>query len=61
MRPLALTVVGGLLTAMLLTLYLVPCLYLVVQSMVDALKRLQVRTDPTHAACADDQAAIPGR
>ncbi len=32
MRPLALAVVGGLLTAMILTLFLVPCLYLIVHN-----------------------------
>jgi multidrug efflux pump subunit AcrB len=32
MQPLAVAVVGGLLSAMLLTLFLVPCLYVVVQN-----------------------------
>jgi len=39
MQPLAIAVVGGLLSAMLLTLLLVPCLYVIVQNMSDALIR----------------------
>ncbi len=39
MQPLALSVVGGLVTAMLLTLFLVPCLYVIVQGIVDWLSR----------------------
>jgi len=39
MQPLALSVVGGLITAMLLTLFLVPCLYVIVQGVVDRLSR----------------------
>lgn len=40
MQPLALSVVGGLVTAMLLTLFFVPCLYVVVQALVERLTRL---------------------
>ncbi|MCG6116771.1 MAG: efflux RND transporter permease subunit [Aquimonas sp.] len=39
MQPLAVAVVGGLLSAMLLTLFVVPCLYLVVQRAVAQLRR----------------------
>ena len=39
MQPLALCVVGGLITAMLLTLFLVPCLYVIVQGGVARLSR----------------------
>jgi hydrophobe/amphiphile efflux-1 (HAE1) family protein len=35
MQPLAIAVIGGLLTAMLLTLFLIPCLYVVVQNASD--------------------------
>ncbi len=43
MRPLALSVVGGLVTAMVLTLFLIPCLYVVVQRIVEWLSRLLLR------------------
>lgn len=49
MQPLALSVVGGLITAMLLTLFLVPCLYVVVQTLVDRLARLLLRRPTTPA------------
>ncbi|MDX1625368.1 MAG: efflux RND transporter permease subunit [Wenzhouxiangellaceae bacterium] len=39
MQPLAVAVVGGLLSAMLLTLFLVPCLYVIVQNATAALGR----------------------
>jgi multidrug efflux pump subunit AcrB len=35
MQPLAVAVIGGLLTAMLLTLFLIPCLYVIVQNASD--------------------------
>ena len=38
MRPLALAVVGGLLTAMILTLFVVPCIYLIVSNFSERLK-----------------------
>jgi multidrug efflux pump subunit AcrB len=38
MRPLALTVIGGLLGAMLLTLFVVPCLYLIVGGAAERFK-----------------------
>jgi multidrug efflux pump subunit AcrB len=40
MQPLAVAVVGGLLSAMLLTLFLVPCLYVIVQNAAATLTRL---------------------
>ena len=40
MQPLALAVVGGLLTAMFLTLFLVPCLYVIAEGAVLRLRRL---------------------
>jgi len=44
MQPLALAVVGGLLTAMFLTLFLVPCLYVIAEGMVLRLRRLVMGT-----------------
>ena len=38
MQPLALAVIGGLLTSMLLTLFLIPCLYLIVNDITSRLK-----------------------
>ena len=38
MRPLALAVIGGLLTAMLLTLFVIPCIYLIVSNFSERLK-----------------------
>lgn len=38
MRPLALTVVGGLIAGMILTLLVVPCLYLVVNRAAERVK-----------------------
>lgn len=38
MRPLALAVIGGLLMAMLLTLFLIPCVYLIVSNFSERLK-----------------------
>ena len=38
MQPLALTVIGGLLMGMVLTLLVVPCLYLVVSAAAERLK-----------------------
>lgn len=43
MQPLALSVVGGLITAMLLTLFLVPCLYVIVQGIVAWMSRTLLR------------------
>lgn len=37
MQPLAIAVIGGLLTAMVLTLFLIPCLYVIVQNASDRL------------------------
>ncbi len=42
MQPLAIAVIGGLLTAMLLTLFLIPCLYVIVQNATNWLLRLLV-------------------
>jgi hypothetical protein len=50
-------VVGGLLSAMLLTLFLVPCLYVIVQNASDALTRLLTRRgDAPGATGAPDSA-----
>ena len=35
MRPLALTVVGGLMFSMLLTLFVVPCLYMIINGFAE--------------------------
>lgn len=43
MRPLALTVVGGLLGSMLLTLFVVPCLYRIVSAWSERIKRFMIR------------------
>jgi hydrophobe/amphiphile efflux-1 (HAE1) family protein len=49
MQPLAIAVIGGLLVAMLLTLFLIPCLYVIVQNASDWLieKLTGKRPDPT--------------
>jgi multidrug efflux pump subunit AcrB len=54
MQPLAVAVIGGLLTAMLLTLFLIPCLYVIVQNASDWLLEMLTgrRRQP-----ADDDAA----
>ena len=46
MQPLAVAVVGGLLSAMLLTLFLVPCLYVIVRNASDALVGFLTRKRP---------------
>lgn len=49
MQPLAVAVVGGLLAAMLLTLFLIPCLYVIVQNASDRLLTLLTgRKDERH-------------
>ncbi len=50
MRPLALAVVAGLATSMLLTLFLVPCLYLSVASVSERLKARLLRRPSANAA-----------
>jgi len=46
MQPLAIAVIGGLLTAMLLTLFMIPCLYVIVQNASDwLLEKLVGRRD----------------
>jgi hydrophobe/amphiphile efflux-1 (HAE1) family protein len=40
MRPLAIAVVGGLLTSMLLTLFVVPCLYVIINALAERMKQL---------------------
>jgi hydrophobe/amphiphile efflux-1 (HAE1) family protein len=48
MQPLAVAVIGGLLTAMLLTLFLIPCLYVIVRNASDGLLETLVgRRDPS--------------
>lgn len=49
MQPLAVAVIGGLLTAMLLTLFLIPCLYVIVQNASDRLLEMLTgrRRQPT--------------
>ncbi len=49
MQPLAIAVVGGLLSAMLLTLFLIPCLYVIVQNGSDALIGFLTRKKPAAA------------
>ncbi len=53
MQPLAIAVIGGLLTAMLLTLFLIPCLYVIVQNVSDWL--LTMLTGRKDSRLADDQ------
>lgn len=53
MQPLALAVVGGLLTAMLLTLFLVPCMYLIAEDGAARLKGLLL-TKPTNPPAGTD-------
>jgi len=47
MQPLAVAVVGGLLSAMLLTLFLVPCLYVIVQNAAGAISDFLTRRKPS--------------
>ena len=54
MQPLAIAVIGGLLSAMLLTLFLIPCLYVIVQNASDwLLTRLTGRTDERRPLSSD--------
>ena len=46
MQPLAIAVVGGLLSAMLLTLFLVPCLYVIVQNAAVSINNFLTRGKP---------------
>ncbi|MEN1729546.1 MAG: efflux RND transporter permease subunit, partial [Pseudomonadota bacterium] len=60
MQPLAVAVVGGLLSAMVLTLFLVPCLYVIVQNASSWLTRMLTgRSEPMRdrAANADSKAS----
>ncbi|MCA1780299.1 MAG: efflux RND transporter permease subunit, partial [Xanthomonadaceae bacterium] len=52
MQPLAIAVIGGLLTAMVLTLFLIPCLYVIVQNASDWLLRMLVGRPRGDNACA---------
>ena len=56
MQPLAMTVIGGLLGAMLLTLFLVPCLYVVVQNASAALSGFLIGRRGRDRTSADDPA-----
>ena len=58
MQPLAIAVVGGLLSAMLLTLFLVPCLYVVVQNASAALSRF-LTGRRRHKASSEDTDPAP--
>ena len=49
MRPLALAVFGGLLSAMLLTLFVVPCLYVVLHHAITALRSATLKQAPAEA------------
>ncbi len=65
MRPLAITVVGGLSVSALLTLFVVPGLYVIVHEVGDKVKMLvlgnkaKVRTR-AEAAVAGEAASVPG-
>jgi len=59
MQPLAIAVVGGLLSAMLLTLFLVPCLYVIVQNAASAAGDFLTRRKPNRDAGAK-AASQPG-
>jgi multidrug efflux pump subunit AcrB len=58
MQPLAIAVIGGLLTAMLLTLFLIPCLYVIVQNASDWLleKLIGRRDDRSRSNDREDRA-----
>ncbi|MCC5828424.1 MAG: efflux RND transporter permease subunit [Phycisphaeraceae bacterium] len=49
MRPLALCVIGGLLVSMLLTLFVIPCLYLIVSAFAERLKAALLARQPAPA------------
>jgi CzcA family heavy metal efflux pump len=59
MRPLAIAVCGGLTLSTLLTLFLVPCTYLVVHGIGDRLKAFFLGTRPTVGASDAAAGAIP--
>lgn len=61
MRPLALTVIGGLSGAMVLTLFVVPCLYLVVTGGGERLARWVTGDAPRGAGSQGDAAAAHAR
>ncbi|MDT8408370.1 MAG: efflux RND transporter permease subunit [Wenzhouxiangellaceae bacterium] len=53
MQPLAIAVVGGLLSAMLLTLLLVPCLYIIIQNAAGAISDFLTRRKSSAGASSD--------
>ncbi len=61
MQPLAIAVIGGLLSAMLLTLFMIPCLYLIIQNASDwLLQTLTGRADTrTEASTNQSEHANP--
>ena len=61
MQPLAIAVIGGLLTAMLLTLFLIPCLYVIVQNASDwLLEKLIGRRDDRSRSGAREERSDAG-
>ena len=59
MRPLAITVVGGLTVSTLLTLFVVPCSYLIVHSLAGSLRRLIVGARvPEPATVAEESVSL---
>jgi CzcA family heavy metal efflux pump len=59
MRPLAIAVVGGLSLSTLLTLFLVPCTYLVVHGVGDRVKLFLLGQSPTTVASEPGRTAVP--
>jgi hypothetical protein len=60
MRPLAIAVVGGLLCSTLLTLFVVPCAYVVVQRGGERLKRFLLGDEAPRAPMSAPVHGVPG-